>query len=359
MTSNISKFLFEKKGWIPLLFFILFIFFIIFAPSITTIIIVAFFVSYAISPLIKLFEKKLKLPRIAATISSLFLIFILILFLALLVLPVFIKEITEMIVSLPDLTKSALTWITEIANKLGYEIVIDKTSIMKSVTSYAASAPSLFDPVSNIFSNFFKQAFSVFSFIIRFFILLVITFFTSYNYNKITAAIISLFPTKRKDYIMTWIKKFDTILSGFIHGQLTVCFVLGSLYALGLTIAGLERGGSIGAMIGAFCIIPYAGLFTGLIIALLLGIINGGVLMVIKIVMVFGIIQTLDTIFITPNIMGKKVGISPVFVIIALLAGGEIGGILGILIAVPLFAILKIVIEEIIKNYHNSDFYNN
>ena len=111
-------------------------------------------------------------------------------------------------------------------------------------------------------------------------------------------------------------------------------------------------------MVGALCFVPYVGLFTGIFISLILALISGGAAGMFKVLVIFVIIQICDTIFITPNIVGKKVNVNPVFVIIALFAGAEIGGFLGVLTAVPLFSMMKVVADEVIKRYKSSDFYN-
>ena len=186
-----------------------------------------------------------------------------------------------------------------------------------------------------------------------------ISFFISFNLPKLYDKTVALFPVRHKTSMVMWLNRFDLILSGFIRGQLTVGFILGSLYAVGLTLVGIENGGSFGAMIGLFCIVPYIGLFAGFLIVMLMALSKGGVLLLLKAVVVFVIIQVVDTAFITPNIMGKKVGISPVLVIIALFAGAELGGFLGILVAVPTFAMLKLISEEIVNRYKMSNHFNN
>jgi len=281
-----------------------------------------------------------------------FLIFVMILLLILLVFPIFIKEIIGLFEDLPDIFDSFLIWVNNLALEFGFEIKKDSTATIEMLFEQFSSKP-----VTSFFKAVFKQTFSLLSLIANFLIFAVLAFFISYKLPVILGKIEELFPRTHKDEILSWMSRFDRILSGFFRGQITVGFLLGSFYAVGLTIAGLENGGSIGAMVGLFCLVPYVGLFVGFVIAVLLGLIKGGVFLLIKIVIVFVIIQTIDTIFITPNIMGKKVGISPVFVIIALFAGAELGGFLGVLIAVPVFAILKIISEEIIKKYKESDFY--
>ncbi len=350
-------FLFDKKGWIPVIFILLFVFTVIYMPTITSIIMFSLFFSYAISPLVGFLTEKLKFPRVIAVAFIMFLIILLIVLLTIIVLPIIFQELSTLIKNLPAILGTLVAWFEEKSLALGINMnqspAISQEVILEKLSSLT--------PFMNSFQSFveiiFKQTFMILGLFVNFIIFAVITFFVSLKLPFLYSSFQALLPKDHKRAILYWIQRFDTVLSGFIRGQLTVGFVLGSLYALGLTIAGLEAGGSFGAMMGVFCLVPYVGLFSGFVIISLMALSKGGFLLVLKIVIVFLAIQICDTIFITPNIMGKKVGISPVFVIIALFAGAEIGGFLGILVAVPTFAILKIISEDMIARYKESDFY--
>ena len=233
--------------------------------------------------------------------------------------------------------------------------LVNQEEFVSVIGTHAASLSSI---LSKTVSVVWSQTSSIVSIMLDALIFVVITFFASSRFNKINKAIFSLVPPHLQPSAKEWILKFDRIFSGFIRGQLTVCIVLGSLYAVFFTIAGIKGGGNLGIMVGALCFVPYVGLFTGIFISLVLASISGGVLGMFKVLVIFVIIQVCDTIFITPNIVGKKVNVNPVFVIIALFAGAEIGGFLGVLTAVPLFAMMKVVADEVIKRYKMSDFYN-
>ena len=356
--QKISTFLWDKKGWIPLFFLLLFILSIIFLPQITTIVIVALFLAYAISPLVNFLSNRFKVHRGLATSAIMFLIGIIIVFLFFLVIPVVVEKITIILKNLPAILLSFVDWVYEVSERLGIDLKENATlSKEMLINKLSETSSPIIKSLTSFFGILFKQTFSILSFFVNFVILTVITFFTSYKFPRIKKELKSLIPPSHNSEIMIWVKRFDTVLSGFIRGQLTVCFVLGALYSLGFVIAGVDNSGSLGAMIGMLCIVPYIGLITGFIIAALLALTSGGTIMLLKVLIVFVIIQTLDAIFITPNIMGKKVGISPVFVIIALFAGAEIGGLLGILIAIPSFAIIKLISEDIIEKYKKSTFY--
>ena len=353
--EKINYFLFDKKGWIPLFFVFLVVLAFIYAPRMVSILIASFVAADAIEPIVDFFSKKLKIPRTFTTILSIILICLVVAVLLLAILPEIVIQlgsvnIKPMLISLWETASSQ-------ADRFNVNLkeLVNQEEFVSVIGTHAASLSSI---LSKTVSVVWSQTSSIVSIMLDALIFVVITFFASSRFNKINKAIFSLVPPHLQPSAKEWILKFDRIFSGFIRGQLTVCIVLGSLYAVFFTIAGIKGGGNLGIMVGALCFVPYVGLFTGIFISLVLASISGGVLGMFKVLIIFVIIQVCDTIFITPNIVGKKVNVNPVFVIIALFAGAEIGGFLGVLTAVPLFAMMKVVADEVIKRYKMSDFYN-
>ena len=355
--EKLNKFLFDKKGWIPLLFVTLLILTFILVPRMAAILIASFVAADAIEPIVDFFSKKLRIPRTFTTILSIILIVLVIGVLLLAIIP----EIISQLGNAADKMGPAMVSLWDLANTYAGKMNINLRELVSRdefVSGLGSHAESLSKIISSTTGVVLKQTFSVVFFLLDMLIFVVITFFASSRFKKINESIFALVPPHMQSSAKEWLLKFDKIFSGFIRGQLTVCIVLGSLYAVSFTIAGIQGGGNLGIMIGALCFVPYVGLFTGISIALILALISGGFWGLFKVLLIFVIIQICDTIFITPNIVGKKVNVSPVFVIIALFAGAEIGGFLGVLTAVPVFAMLKVVIDEVIERYKESDFYN-
>ena len=355
--EKLNKFLFDKKGWIPLLFVSLLILSFILVPRMAAILLASFVAADAIEPIVDFFSRKLKIPRTFTTILSIILIVLVIGVLLLAIIP----EIISQLGTAADKMGPAMVSLWDMANTYAGKMNINLRELVSRdefVSGLGSHAESLSKIISGTTGVVLKQTFSVVSFLLDMLIFIVITFFASSRFKKIKESIFSLVPPHMQQTTGEWLLKFDKIFSGFIRGQLTVCIVLGSLYAVLFTIAGIQGGGNLGIMIGALCFVPYVGLFTGISIALILALISGGFWGLFKVLIIFVIIQICDTIFITPNIVGKKVNVSPVFVIIALFAGAEIGGFLGVLTAVPVFAMLKVVIDEVVARYKDSDFYN-
>lgn len=354
--DRLNRFFFDRKGWIPIFFLLVFVLCIVVAPNITSILLAALFVAYAVEPLVQFMSRKLKLPRSVASGLVLFTIVLFGLLLILIVLPGIVEQLVTAFRNFDTFSKDLWEWINAVSRKFGIDLSshIDRNELAGRLSTVLEP---VFKSASNLFGLVFKKTFGVLTFLFNFIIFVVIAYFSSSRFPQISEAIFSLVPPKKQSDAKEWLTKFDRILSGFIRGQLLVCLVLGSLYSGGFAVAGIPNALSLGIIIGALCIVPYVGLFIGIVISVLLTLVSAGPFALIKLTVVFIVIQTFDTLLITPNIVGKKVGIQPIFVIIAIFAGAEVGGFLGVLIAVPTFAILKLLGDNMIKRYKFSSFY--
>jgi putative permease len=355
--EKVNSFLFDKKGWIPIFFSLFILSSVLLAPTITSILLFSLFFAYAIDPFVSFLSDRLKCPRFIASGVVIFLIVLIMLLLLVIVIPGIFEQLSSMLKNIDVIAMKIWDWINSFMSKIDVKLE-DYFSKQELIKRFSSVSEPVFNSATSIFGLLFRKTFGVISFLFSFAIFVVIAFFSSSRYPEIKTAIFNLTPPHRKEYVKSWLIKFDAILSGFIRGQLTVCFVLGTLYSASFAMVGIDYAVSMGAMIGVFCIVPYVGLFTAVIIALFLSLAIGGPAAFLKVAAVFIVIQIFDTVFITPNIMGKRVGISPVFVIIALFAGAEIGGFLGVLIAVPTFAILKLLGDDVMVRYKASSFYN-
>ncbi len=147
-------------------------------------------------------------------------------------------------------------------------------------------------------------------------------------------------------------------LGGYVRGQLTACFVLGALYATGLRIVDIRLAVPIGVLTGMLAFVPYVGFSVGLSLALAMSILDWhGVGPVVGVLLVMGSVQILDGTIITPRIVGKSVGLAPLEVLLTMMGAGSLLGFFGVLLAVPLGAVVKILLQRIVKVYLASDFY--
>lgn len=150
----------------------------------------------------------------------------------------------------------------------------------------------------------------------------------------------------------------DQTLSEYLRGQLLVMIIVGLIYGCGLALVGLDSGFAIGMLAGMLVVIPYLGAFIGLLLATLAAMLQfgtfGGVLSVWA---VFVVGQMLESYVITPRLVGERIGLTPLWVIFALMAFGQLMGFVGMLLALPMAAICLVLFRELVNHYYNSAYY--
>ncbi len=186
----------------------------------------------------------------------------------------------------------------------------------------------------------------------------VFTFYFLRDFDGLKIWVADLFPKKTKSNWIAYFVEIDQTMSSIIRGQVMICLILGSLYSVGLTLIGLPMGLLIGMITGGLAFIPYVGFSIGMFAAVAMSIFawNGPGLLVATLA-VFGVVQVADGLFITPRILGQRLRVSPMVVIIALFVGGRLFGFVGMLLAVPVTAIMKVTFSHLIAAYRKSPFY--
>jgi predicted PurR-regulated permease PerM len=187
----------------------------------------------------------------------------------------------------------------------------------------------------------------------------VVTFYLLCDWPRLIAAVDGWVPVKSRDTVRALAREIDAALSGFVRGQTLVCLLLGSYYAIGLSLAGLHFGLLIGLLAGLISFIPYIGSMTGLVLAIGVAIAQfwpewTGVALVLAIFL-FG--QFIEGNILSPKLVGASVGLHPLWLIFALFAFGYLFGFLGLLIAVPVAAALGVLIRFAMRQYLASPIY--
>lgn len=186
----------------------------------------------------------------------------------------------------------------------------------------------------------------------------VVAFYMLRDWDTFVKKVDNLLPRKSKASIREQFRQIDRALSGFIRGQVSVCLILGAYYSLGLRLVGLELGLLVGFIAGLISFIPYVGSISGFVVSLVLAFSQfNDPTKILEVVAVFAIGQFVEGNFLTPKLVGENVGLHPVWVMFALLAGGVLLGFLGLMIAVPVAAIIGVLTRHAINNYKKSALY--
>lgn len=183
----------------------------------------------------------------------------------------------------------------------------------------------------------------------------IVQFYLLRDWDQIVAAVDGWLPRPQAPVIREQVTEIDAVLSAFLRGQFSVCLLLGVFYAVGLTIIGLDFGLIIGFVTGLISFVPYFGMLMGFAVGLGVAVVQFGSWEPMAMVAgVFVVGQFLEGNFITPKLVGDRVGLHPVWIIFALLASGTLFGFTGILLAVPAAAVIGVLGRFAIQSYRDS-----
>jgi predicted PurR-regulated permease PerM len=191
------------------------------------------------------------------------------------------------------------------------------------------------------------------------FITPIVTFYFLRDWHRVTATVNGWLPTQHAATIHQQMHAINHILARYVRGQALVCLTLAIIYAAGLTAVGLDLGLVVGIGAGALSFIPYFGSVMGLVIGVGLAVAQtDGWRLPIEVAVVYVIGNQIEANFLAPRLVGQNIGLHPVWVIFALLAGGELFGFVGLLLALPTAAVIGVLARFTMASYMNSPFFS-
>lgn len=317
--------------------------------------ILAFILAYILHPIVVRLEQK-HIQRGAATSIVVTGFCLGVIAVALIILPLLQAQIFDFITRVPSF--SATIW-----NKIKDIILYTQENVSPAQMARLSDAVSqtvfsVFNAVGTGLTRILSSGIAVFNVLSLLLITPVVLFYILRDWEGVQMRVRSLIPKdKENDALSVW-SEINGTLSGFIRGQSLVCVLLGIFYATGLSFVGLEFGILVGFIAGILSFIPYFGFGTGLLLSLFLGLVQGltlGQWGGMAAVFILG--QVLESYILTPYLVGNRVGLGPVWVIFSLLAGGVLLGFLGILIAVPVAAVIGVLLRRGLAWYRTTSFY--
>jgi predicted PurR-regulated permease PerM len=298
-----------------------------------------------------------KFPRGLAVVTVFIGIFLLLGLLLLLIVPMVGREFAALSTRAPQF----LTWFqTTAAPWLAVHLHIDPErlrieSLSGLVTDNFSNAGQL---MSNTFATLTRSGHVVFAFAINVLLVPVVTFYWLRDWDIFKARVASLLPRDQAAVIEKLARECDAVLAAFFRGQLLVMLSLALIYSTGLSIVGLQDGVAIGVIAGFLAFVPYLGIATGVVLALLSAVLQAGdVWLPLTVLIVFGIGHALESFVLTPRLVGGRIGLHPVLVIFAILAGGTLFGFVGVLLALPGAAAGTVFVRHATGRYLESDLY--
>jgi predicted PurR-regulated permease PerM len=328
--------------------------------GLATLVLLSFLVAYVLNPLVTKLAKVRFLGRTSATLITmlgLLVGFVAVLFV---VIPQVVGEFRAFIGRLPDLMErfqaTAIPWIE---GTFGVIVPVSwNEALDRLLAGLDNMGTDVVGPAKDIAWGFFERLFSAFFTFISALMFPLFLFFLLKDFPRILETVEGLIPVNKREDARELARDVDKSLSAFLHGQFTVMLVLATLYSIGYSIVGIPVAIGVGLLTGILCFIPYVGAATGFLLALILALLEmKGWGSIVGVVIVFGVVQVLDAVLITPRILGGKLGLTPLWIILALMAFGELFGFVGVLLAVPTTAVLKILVQRTIKGYRKSSLY--
>lgn len=308
-------------------------------------------VAYFLDPVADRLQN-LGLSRAAATTVITLAAILIVVLLILAVIPVLISQLSSLINAAPSMAADLQTFLTT-----RFPELTDSTSTIRQ--SLAEIATAIQARGGELAQTLVTSVLSVVSWLLFIVVVPVVAFYLLMDWDHLVARIDDLLPRDHAPVIRQLAHEVDLVLAGFVRGQLTVCLIMGLYYATALMLAGLQFGLIVGAIAGAITVIPFVGALIGGTLAMGLAFYQfwGDWLHIGIIAAIFGLGQFLEGNVITPRLVGKSIGLHPVWLMLALSIFGAIFGFVGLLVAVPMAAALGVFTRFATGQYRDSQLY--
>lgn len=312
-------------------------------------------VAYLLDPLADRLEV-VGVPRTGAVCIILGSFLAILILVGILLFPILQTQILELAERVPTYIQKVRDAALPLIDRLQATLSAEEVERLRSAAGNVAG--DVVGWVGQILSGLWSGGLAVFNALSLVVIMPVVAFYLLRDWDRIVAQIDGLLPRDAADTIREQVREIDDRLSGFVRGQASVCLALGVWYAAGLTLVGLDFGLLVGVAAGLISFVPYLGTGLGLIVGLGLALAQFDTWLPIGLVAaVFATGQILEGYVLTPRMVGERVGLHPVWVLFALMAGGALLGFTGVLLAVPAAAVIGVLVRFAISRYLESPLY--
>lgn len=318
----------------------------------------AFMLAYVLDPLVDRFEAA-KIPRaVGITVLLVVVLGVIGLFLVLVV-PTIVHDIVSITQQLPETFSRWMQGALRIARGWGIDLPESWSDVMARFGGDVSTlAQGALAPLGSVLQQLVGSTASMLSALSALVMVPVFSFYLLHDFDLIVARVRELVPPRLRAQVGAIAGEIDTVLSQFMRGQLTVMAILAVLYAVAYSIVGVSLAVPIGIVAGVLSFIPYVGGASALILALLMVALHWtGWAQLVAVVAAYVVIQVLEGFVITPRIVGDKLGLSPVWVLFAMLAGAELFGFMGVLLSLPAAAVVKVFVLRGLATYKASTFF--
>jgi len=293
--------------------------------------------------------QRLRLPRTIAVITVFLLTFLLLGLLILLVVPLIQTQVSALMQALPGIiVKAEGTWLPWAREFLGIDPGSD-IGLGAFLSRYSDMAGSW---GAKALLSLTKSGGALVAALLSLFLIPILTFYLLRDWDSIMKRLGALVPSAQRETIFKLARDTDDALGAFLRGQILVMIALSIIYSVGLTLVGLQFAIAIGVVAGLVSFVPYLGFVFGIgLAALTVAMEPSPLWMLAGVVATFTIAQMIEGSFLTPKLVGDRIGLHPVIVIFSIVAGGQLFGFFGILLALPAAAILSVLVRFAYNRY--------
>jgi len=313
-------------------------------------------IAYFLDPTVDQLQKA-GLSRIAATVVITVAFFAVLVALLILIVPLLQDQLAAFFTRIPALINQLNAWIQPIVANVRESIPTERLGGVEDAGKGIVATLAV--ALGKIAQGIWAGGLALFNLISLILITPVVAFYMLRDWDIIVVKIDTWLPRDHAESIRTLLSEIDMIIAGFVRGTGTVVLFLATAYAGGLTLIGLDFGLLVGLVAGFLSFIPYVGALSGVGVSLMIAIVQWGDFYHIALVLaVFGFGQLIESYYLTPKLVGEKVGLHPVWVIFALFVGGLFLGFTGVILAVPVAATIGVLVRFFLGQYLMSPLYS-
>jgi predicted PurR-regulated permease PerM len=302
--------------------------------------------------------KRRQVPRVLAVTIVMLLFLATVTALVLIVVPVLQTEIPLLMAQIPAFLVRLDNVLSPRLHEMGFKIKLDSTGLRALLSEQFAGAGG--DEIwTTVLASAKVGGTRVLGWLVTLILIPVALFYLLLDWHKLLDSVSNAVPRRWVVQTVGMAREVNVLLAQYLRGQLLVMLILAAYYSVGLTIAGFDVALPVGILTGLLVFIPYIGFGLGLILALIAAMLQfsgwGGL---IAVAVIYGAGQLIEGFFLTPRLVGERIGLNPLAVIFALLAFGQLFGFVGVLLALPASAVLMVAFRHLRHHYLVSTFYN-
>ena len=265
-------------------------------------------------------------------------------------------QLVHLVARLPEAFLALRDWAAPLLERLSDSLTPEQVANLKQAAqSHASDAVSWLGKVAKGLVSGGAALFGLLSLAV---VTPVVSFYLLYDYDRIVAWLDDTLPRDAAPTIREQVRQIDATVAAFIRGQGLICLIDAAYYGLALTLIGLDYGLLIGIVAGLLAFVPFVGGLVGIGTAVVVALLQGGSIgLLIGVALVFGLWQGVEGYILQPKLVGEKVGLHPVWLIFAIMAGGSLFGFTGVLLAVPVAAAIGVLARFWLARYKASRLY--